>query len=171
MTRRAAPGNGSCKAGLRPGFLKNHIPFDIAGRKRLRETRIPKARHTMYRRMVLTTAWQESCFRQFVLGNDDITYLRSYNQTSVGIMQINERVWRGIYDLQKLRWDIAYNAMTGCEILELYFNRYAMPWMNRQPDRDWDDGFLAGMLYAMYSGGPGHLENMFTAAPRPAAVT
>lgn len=130
----------------------------LQAEKRLRETRIPKARHTMYRRMVLTTAWQESCFRQFVLGNDDITYLRSYNQTSVGIMQINERVWRGIYDLQKLRWDIAYNAMTGCEILELYFNRYAMPWMNRQPDRDWDDGFLAGMLYAMYSGGPGHLE-------------
>jgi hypothetical protein len=126
--------------------------------KRLRETRIPKARHAMYRRVALTTAWQESCFRQFVLKNDDITYLRSYNQTSVGIMQINERVWRSIYDLQKLRWEIAYNAMTGCEILELYFNRYAIPWMNRHPDRDWDDDFLAGMLYAMYSGGPGHLE-------------
>lgn len=126
--------------------------------KRLQETRIPKARHGMYRRVALTTAWQESCFRQFVEKNDDITYLRSYNQTSVGIMQINERVWRGIYDLQKLRWDIAYNAMTGCEILELYFNRYAMPWMNRHPDTDWDDDFLAGMLYAMYSGGPGHLE-------------
>ncbi len=126
--------------------------------KRLKETQIPKARHVMYRRMVLTTAWQESCFRQFVVKNEDITYLRSYNQTSVGIMQINERVWRGIYDQQKLRWDIAYNAMTGCEILELYFNRYAVPWMSRQPDRDWDDDFLAGMLYAMYSGGPGHLE-------------
>jgi hypothetical protein len=126
--------------------------------KRLQETRIPKARHAMYRRVALATAWQESCFRQFVLKNDDITYLRSYNQTSVGIMQINERVWRGIYDLKKLRWDIAYNAMTGCEILELYFNRYAIPWMNRQPDRDWDDDFLAGMLYAIYSGGPGHLE-------------
>jgi hypothetical protein len=126
--------------------------------KRLQETRIPKDRHGMYRRVALTTAWQESCFRQFVEKNDDITYLRSYNQTSVGIMQINERVWRGIYDLQKLRWDIAYNAMTGCEILELYFNRYAMPWMSRQPDTDWDDDFLAGMLYAMYSGGPGHLE-------------
>lgn len=126
--------------------------------KRLQETRIPKARHAMYRRVALATAWQESCFRQFVVKNEDITYLRSYNQTSVGIMQINERVWRGIYDQQKLRWDIAYNAMTGCEILELYFNRYAVPWMNRQPDRDRDDDFLAGMLYAMYSGGPGHLE-------------
>ena len=126
--------------------------------KRLQETRIPKARHAMYRRVTLTTAWQESCFRQFVLKNDDITYLRSSNQTSVGIMQINERVWRGMYDLQKLRWEIDYNAMTGCEILERYFNRYAMPWINRQPDRDWDDDFLAGMLYALYCGGPGHLE-------------
>ena len=124
--------------------------------KLLLKTRIPKTRHAMYRRLTLSTAWQESCFRQFIVKNDTVTYLRSYNQTSVGMMQINERVWRGIYDQQKLRWDIAYNTMTGCEILELYFNRYAVPWMNRQPDRD--DDFLAGMLYAMYSGGPGHLE-------------
>lgn len=126
--------------------------------KLLQKTRIPKTRHAMYHRLALSTAWQESCFRQFIVKNDTITYLRSYNQTSVGMMQINERVWRGIYDQQKLRWDIAYNTMTGCEILELYFNRYAMPWMNRQPEPDWDDDFVAGMLYAMYNGGPGHLE-------------
>ena len=23
-------------------------------------------------------------------------------------MQVNERVWRGMYDLRKLRWDIRY---------------------------------------------------------------
>jgi hypothetical protein len=126
--------------------------------KLLQKTRIPKIRHALYRQVALSTAWQESCFRQFIVKNDDITYLRSYNQTSVGMMQINERVWRGIYDQQKLRWDIAYNTMTGCEILELYFNRYAIPWMNRQPETDWDDDFLGGMLYAMYNGGPGHLE-------------
>lgn len=28
----------------------------------------------------------------------------------------------------------------------------------KQPDPAVDDAFLAGMLYAMYNGGPGHLE-------------
>ena len=124
----------------------------------LQDTRIPAERHVMFRRTVLATAWQESCFRQFVEAQESIIYLRSYNQTSVGIMQINERVWRGIYDQEKLRWDIAYNAMTGCDILALYFTRYAVRWQKKQPDRAIDDDFLAGMLYAMYNGGPGHLK-------------
>ncbi len=127
-------------------------------KEKLQDTRIPADRHAMFRRTVLATAWQESCFRQFIEAQESIIYLRSYNQTSVGIMQINERVWRGIYDQDKLRWDIAYNAMTGCDILALYFTRYAMRWQKKQPDPAVDDDFLAGMLYAMYNGGPGHLE-------------
>ncbi len=126
--------------------------------KKLQDTRIPGNRHAMFRRTVLATAWQESCFRQFIEAQGSIIYLRSYNQTSVGIMQINERVWRGIYDQDKLRWDIAYNVMTGCDILELYFTRYAVRWMKNHPDRAVDDDFLAGMIYAMYNGGPKHLE-------------
>jgi hypothetical protein len=124
----------------------------------LQDTRIPADRHAMFRRTVLATAWQESCFRQFIEAQESISYLRSYNGTSVGIMQINERVWRGIYDQEKLRWDISYNAMTGCDILALYFTRYAVRWMKNHPDTAVDDDFLAGMIYAMYNGGPGHLE-------------
>jgi len=125
---------------------------------KLQDTRIPADRHAMFRKMILATAWQESCLRQFIEKKDTIIYLRSYNGTSVGIMQINERVWRGIYDQDRLRWDIAYNANTGCNILELYLIRYAARWMKKHPETAVDDDFLAGMLYAMYNGGPGHLE-------------
>jgi len=56
------------------------------------------------RPMVLATAWQETCWRQFVRSGSTVRCIVSYNQTSVGVMQINERVWRGIYRPESLRW-------------------------------------------------------------------
>jgi soluble lytic murein transglycosylase-like protein len=100
----------------------------------------------------LATAWQESCWRQFVRAGDKIRCLRSYNQTSVGLMQINERVWRGIYSRQKLRWDIAYNAKAGCEILKKYLMRYGLNKMDAQQPEELD--LLIKSVYAMYNGGP-----------------
>jgi len=110
-------------------------------------------------RMVEATAWQESCFRQFVVKDQKITYLLSYNNTSVGVMQVNEKVWRGIYDQQQLRWNIEYNIRSGTEILALYLNRY----LAGHPDfKTPVDGtgrrYLATWLYALYNGGPGLLK-------------
>ncbi|HDQ41743.1 MAG TPA: lytic transglycosylase domain-containing protein [Desulfonatronum sp.] len=119
------------------------------------ESSMVKEHALMFEDLVLATAWQESCFRQFVATGEQVTFLRSYNNTSVGLMQINERVWRGIYDQYKLRWDIAYNARAGTKILELYLTKYAEPKMRREPDRTWDADTVAGLLYAMYNGGPG----------------
>ncbi len=124
----------------------------------LKQSGIPRNYHALFKNAALATAWQESCFRQFIIRDDKIVYIRSYNNTSVGIMQINERVWRGIYDQESLRWDIAYNAQTGCEILELYFTKYALPRINKEQGEDWDQETIAGMLYAMYNGGPRQLE-------------
>lgn len=118
----------------------------------------PEERHGFFHDLVLAAAWQESCFRQFIKSEDRIIYLRSFNNTSVGIMQINERVWRGLYDQDRLRWDIAYNAQAGAEILDLYYTKYARPRMAREPDVQWSADLKAGMLYAMYNGGPGQLE-------------
>jgi hypothetical protein len=112
--------------------------------------------------LVLATAWQESCFRQFTASGDEIRYIRSYNNTSVGIMQINERVWRSLYDQTRLRWDIAYNAQVGVEILDLYYSKYAHPRMRKDPDAAWTLDLQAGMLYAMYNGGPGQLDRFLT---------
>lgn len=117
------------------------------------DEKIPVSLQGIYLDMIPAFAWQESCFRQFVVKKKKLTYLLSYNGTSVGLMQINERIWRGLYDRQRLRWDIHYNAAAGCEILALYLNRYVLR------DQAWLAGdqpeLLARVLYSMYNGGPG----------------
>jgi len=126
-----------------------------AGNGLLAKSERSKASHHFFQSFVLSAAWQESCFRQFVIRTGKITYLRSYNGTSVGLMQINERVWRGIYDRQRLRWDIRYNGMAGCEIVDIYYRKYALKRLN--PDQQADIELLAGVIYAMYNGGPRQL--------------
>lgn len=109
-------------------------------------------------KMIYATAWQESCFRQFIVKDEKITYLLSYNNTSVGIMQINEKVWRGIYDLQGLRWNIEYNSNAGAEILNLYLNRYIAKQQNlKKISSAAEKRYLAAWLYALYNGGPAQL--------------
>jgi len=113
---------------------------------------LSKSIASFYQRLIPAIAWQESCFRQFVVKDNKLTYLLSYNQSSVGLMQVNERVWRGIYDTQRLRWDIKYNASAGCEIADLYLQKYALgKYGNDLLKRP---GTLARMVYAMYNGGP-----------------
>jgi hypothetical protein len=109
----------------------------------------------LYRHLVYATAWQESCWRQFITSGGKLRPILSYNQTSVGLMQINERVWRGIYQTEALRWDTRYNIRAGCEILDLYLRRYAL---RRAEGRDLDEDGLARAAYAMYNGGPGQLK-------------
>ncbi len=118
----------------------------------LKKNTIPRSYASVFLQAVSATGWQESCFRQFLEKKGKITYLLSYNNTSVGMMQVNERVWRGIYDLKNLRWNIRYNVRAGCEILEQYFTRYALP--NKQT-AVLDADSQAGALYAMYNSGPG----------------
>jgi len=111
--------------------------------------------HSLFRQMVLATAWQESVWRQFTGSGNKIRCLVSYNQTSVGLMQINERVWRGVYRPESLRWNAVYNIRAGCEILEEYLRRYAL----KKPEtKTMDSDTLAQTLYAMYNGGPGQFK-------------
>jgi len=110
--------------------------------------------HDLYRRLVLATAWQETCWRQFVHVGGKVTYLKSA-VGSIGIMQINEHVWRGFYDVRGLRWDIRYNARAGGEILLHYLRDYALDHQRAGvPD------YLARATYAVYNGGPGHLKRI-----------
>jgi hypothetical protein len=112
--------------------------------------------HDLCLRIAPAIAWQESCMRQFETKDGQVIYLRSYNGTSVGIMQINERVWRGIYDREALRWNIAYNARAGCEIVTLYLQRFLLPKAAKEdPDLLLDEELTARTLHAMYNGGPG----------------
>ncbi|HEV7733731.1 MAG TPA: transglycosylase SLT domain-containing protein [Candidatus Binatia bacterium] len=102
---------------------------------------------TLYRQLVRTTAWQESCWRQFVEENGAVTYLIS-GTGDVGLMQVNRRVWRGFFDVQKLEWDIVYNAGAGAEILAQLLTRYGV----REASQA--GGHAARASYAAYNGGP-----------------
>ena len=69
------------------------------------------------------------------------------------LMQINERVWRGLYKTDSLRWNIEYNARAGAEILDHYLKDYALKKMD--PANPLDHDTLGRAVYAMYNGGPG----------------
>ncbi|HZP42349.1 MAG TPA: lytic transglycosylase domain-containing protein [Candidatus Binatia bacterium] len=102
----------------------------------------------LYAHLVPTVAWQESCWRQFVRNGDDVTFLLS-KTGDIGIMQVNRRVWRGFFDVDKLRWDIAYNAGAGAEILAQLLARYGAREANERLEN------AARATYSAYNGGPG----------------
>jgi hypothetical protein len=101
----------------------------------------------LFHHLVAATAWQESCWRQFVEGKGHVTYLLS-STGDVGLMQVNRRVWRGFFDVGKLEWDIGYNAGAGAEILAQLFTRYGIREANERPEN------AARATYAAYNGGP-----------------
>lgn len=130
--------------------------LEAATKKNVIKNSIPESYLQMVQDAVYATAWQESCFRQFIIDNNKLTYIRSYTKTSVGMMQINERVWRGMYDIEHLRWDIRYNAAAGIDILNIYLKKYALTKMKSLKGKDvLDNDGLACSLYALYNTGPG----------------
>ena len=134
-----------------------------AARDTLKKRKTDSGDTNFFSLMILSTAWQESCFRQFLVKQKKIVYLRSYNGSSVGLMQINERVWRGIYDPHHLRWDIRYNALAGCEIIDLYVTKYLLKHVkNVKAMQKIKDETRAGIIYAMYNGGPSQLKKFLS---------
>ena len=123
-------------------------------RKVQQDKNISADQKDMFSTLITAMAWQESCLRQFTQNGSKMSYLLSYNNTSVGIMQVNERIWRGIYDINRLRWDIAYNATAGAEIAALYMEKAVSASKGIGQKKD----LLTRAVYAMYNGGPGQLE-------------
>src|SRR5437762_1473386 len=70
----------------------------------------------LYGVLVPAVAWQESCWRQFVERDGQVTYLLS-KSGDVGIMQVNRRVWRCFFDLALLGSGIAFNPGVGAGTL------------------------------------------------------
>jgi transglycosylase-like protein with SLT domain len=104
---------------------------------------------SIYRNMVPTTALIESCWRQYAVRAGKVSYLRS-GSGSIGIMQINQIVWRGFYQLERLRWDTAYNARAGAQILMRYVKDYAIPYA----EKGGDPNLAPRAAYAVYNAGP-----------------
>jgi hypothetical protein len=107
--------------------------------------------HPTFGKLVKSVAWQESCWRQFTKRDDRVTWLES-STGDIGLMQVNKHVWRGFYDLEKLKWDVLYNAGAGTEILmqmtQQVLNR------PRVDPASIEGAALARSVYASYNGGP-----------------
>jgi hypothetical protein len=107
----------------------------------------------LYRHLVLATAWQESCWRQFIRTGGKLAPIKSV-VGSVGLMQVNQQVWRGVYDLKGLLGDMQYNGRAGSEIALHYLKDYAIAKGEDKQPGGIDN--LARATYAIYNGGPGH---------------
>lgn len=104
--------------------------------------------------LVRATAWKESCWRQLEGSSSDPKVLRS-PIGSVGMMQINGRVWRSVYDLDRLSDEVDYNVNAGIEILTHYLVDYAI--RRGEHEQPGGDDNLIKATYAAYNGGPSQL--------------
>jgi hypothetical protein len=141
------------------GTLNEYLPqvqllLDIVARSMLRARPIDPAYESLYLWMVPATAWQESCWRQFVRSQGEVRPIRSH-AGAVGIMQVNPHVWRGFYDIDGLQHNVGYNAEAGSEILRHYLVDYAIARGEHEQPGGIDN--LARAAYAMYNGGPRHI--------------
>jgi hypothetical protein len=116
--------------------------------------KIPDRFFPIYDPLLRATAWQESCWRQHIEREGEIETLRS-SSGSVGMMQINMHVWRGVYDIDEIQANVGYNARAGNEILVHYFVDYAIKKDEHGITGDEDN--LVRATYAIYNGGPSHL--------------
>ncbi len=107
----------------------------------------------VFRSLVPATAMIESCWRQFQRRGGQVLYVRS-SAGSIGMMQINQYVWRGFYAIEKLKWDVAYNAGAGAEILLHYLQDYGA----RVARRTGTPAQAARATYSVYNAGPGAAE-------------
>lgn len=117
----------------------------------------------LFRALVLTTAWQESCWRQFVRKKGAVQPLTS-SVGALGIMQVNPHVWRGMYDVKSLRGNTKYNAEAGSEILHHYLVDYAIKKKEDQVRKKTED--LVRATYAAYNAGPRQLDRYRRSFPK-----
>ncbi len=151
------------RAELEPYLASVHRLLDETSRGVAADSELDSDLHGMFRALVLATAWQETCWRQFKQVDGQLTPIRS-PAGAVGMMQIMPHVWRGFYDSGGLTGDIAYNAAAGSEILMHYLLNYAI--RHGEDKQPGGPDNLARATYAAYNGGPGHLRRYRTADTR-----
>jgi hypothetical protein len=126
--------------------------------------KVPDEFLAIYDPLLRATAWQESCWRQNVERDGEIEPIRS-SAGSVGLMQINMHVWRGVYDIDQILSDVGYSARAGNEILVHYLVDYAI--RKNEHEVTGEANNLARATYAMYNGGPRHLKRYREAKTSP----
>jgi len=116
--------------------------------------KVPPTYFELHENLLRATAFTESCWRQFVERKGTVQPITSYSG-SVGLMQVNANVWRGVYEIGPLQSNIGYNARAGNEILVHYLVDYAI--RKKEHELSDDPDSLARATYAVYNGGPKHL--------------
>ncbi len=119
------------------------------------KTKVPVIFYPLYENLLRATAWQESCWRQYIETSGEVQTIQS-SAGSVGLMQVNKHVWRGIYNVESLSDNVGYNARAGNEILVHYLVDYAI--RKREHEITGNNDNLARATYAVYNGGPQHLK-------------
>ena len=119
--------------------------------ERIKPSILTQEHARVFRKLMLTTAWQESCWRQYIVEKRKIVPLIS-GTGDIGMLQINAKVWRGFYSPAKLRWDITYNARAGSEILFKFMVNYALK--RHEHKKDGGLANLARATYSAYNGEP-----------------
>lgn len=128
--------------------------LDQIAHAELARGKVPARFGEVYQVLIQATAWQETCWRQYEIRGGKVQTIQS-PVGSVGIMQVNKHVWRGVYDLNALVSDVGFNARAGNEILVHYLVDYAIRKGEHRATGDPEN--LARASYAVYNGGPGHL--------------
>ena len=123
--------------------------LETAADKQLKKAKIDPRYATIYKHLIPATAMIESCWKQYAKKGDTIVPLRS-PAGGIGIMQINQHVWRGFYDIKRLEQDVTYNIQAGNQIMMRYFQQYGITVAkeNNNPE------LAARAAYATYNGGP-----------------
>ena len=125
--------------------------LELSVQRQLEASDLDARFHPTFARLVKSVAWQESCWRQFIRRDDRVTWLES-STGDIGLMQVNKHVWRGFYNLEKLKWDVLYNAGAGTEIL-MRMSQQVLARPRVDPGAI-EGAWLARSVYAAYNGGP-----------------
>jgi septal ring-binding cell division protein DamX len=138
-------------AELKPYLLEIRTLLLEEADARIASKSIARQYARIFRKLMLTTAWQESCWRQYIVQKRKIVPLRSASG-DIGMLQINEKVWRGFYSPSNLKWDITYNTRAGSEILFKFMVNYALKQQEYKQSGSLSN--LARATYSAYNGGP-----------------
>jgi Transglycosylase SLT domain len=171
LTRQRVRGRDKCKEIESMGARREELQSYLLEVRNLLATlgdrvgvksELAEEHKVLYRQIVFTAAWQESCWRQFIKKGKTVIPLAS-TSGDLGLMQVNRNTWRNVYDLKRLGGDIEYNGNAGGEILAYYLGRHAI----KKNEAKQQGGNLARTTYAAYNGGPSHLARYRAAKQNP----
>ncbi len=126
------------------------ILLDLSAEYALGSGEVEASNGALYVVLIKCTAWQESCWRQFIKVGTHVRWLES-KTGDIGLMQVNKHIWRGFFSLERLEWDVLYNAGAGAEILAEIM-RFTLSQPNEDPVPVAEH--FARSTYSAYNGGP-----------------